>query len=103
MTQLTNATLGSLSIPVPTYDRSEVKTGIVHFGVGGYYHAVLAMYLDQLVAQLPALDWGICGVAVMPFRLGMREAMADQDSIYSLALNDPESGWPPLAIGLNVE
>ena len=35
--QLTNANLSSLSIPVPSYDRSQVRVGIVHFGVGGFH------------------------------------------------------------------
>ena len=38
-TKLGAETLGSLDVPVPTYDRSQVTTGIVHFGVGGFHRA----------------------------------------------------------------
>ncbi len=79
----------SLSIPVPGYDRSAVTTGIVHFGVGGFHRAHQAMYLDQLMEQGQALEWGICGVGVMPFDLKMRQAMDAQDCLYTLVLKDP--------------
>ena len=72
MTALNTANLGSLTIPVPSYDRSTVSVGIVHFGVGGFHRAHQAMYLDQLMEQGQALDWGICGVGVMPFDLAMK-------------------------------
>ena len=36
MPALNQANLRSLSIPVPSYDRSQVKVGIVHFGVSGF-------------------------------------------------------------------
>ena len=49
MTQLTNANLSSLSIPTPSYDRSQVSVGIVHFGVGGFHRAHQAMYVDSLM------------------------------------------------------
>ena len=89
MTALNQANLGSLSIPVPSYDRSQVKVGIVHFGVGGFHRAHQAMYLDQLMEQGKALDWGICGVGVMPFDLKMKEAMEAQDCLYTLVLKEP--------------
>ena len=50
----------------PGYDRSAVTAGIVHFGVGGFHRAHQAMYLDRLMNHGKALDWGICGVGVMP-------------------------------------
>ena len=41
MTGLKASTLSEIggSMPVPTYDRSTVRTGIVHFGVGGFHRA----------------------------------------------------------------
>ena len=103
MTALNQANLGSLSIPVPSYDRSQVKVGIVHFGVGGFHRAHQAMYIDQLMEQGKALDWGICGVGVMPFDLKMKEAMQTQDGLYILVLKDPEGGWEPRVIGSIVQ
>ncbi|WP_375423913.1 mannitol dehydrogenase family protein [uncultured Friedmanniella sp.] len=103
MTALSAATLGSLSVLVPSYDRSAVTTGIVHFGVGGFHRAHQAMYLDRLMEQGQALDWGICGVGVMPFDLAMRDAMAAQDCLYTLVLKDPAGGWEPRVVGSIVE
>jgi len=56
VTQLTNANLRSLSIPAPSYDRSRVGVGIVHFGVGGFHRAHQAMYVDSLMDEGKALD-----------------------------------------------
>jgi len=103
MTALNQANLGSLSIPVPSYDRSQVTVGIVHFGVGGFHRAHQAMYLDQLMDQGKALDWGICGVGVMPFDLKMREAMHTQDCLYTLVEKAPDGSWEPRVIGSIVQ
>ena len=99
MTALNTANLGSLRIPVPSYDRSTVSVGIVHFGVGGFHRAHQAMYLDQLMEQGQALDWGICGVGVMPFDLAMKEAMEAQDCLFTMVLKDAGGGWAPRVVG----
>jgi mannitol 2-dehydrogenase len=103
MTALNQANLGSLSIPVPSYDRSQVTVGIVHFGVGGFHRAHQAMYLDRLMDQGKALDWGICGVGVMLFDLKMREAMHTQDCLYTLVEKAPGGSWEPRVIGSIVQ
>ena len=103
MTALNQANLGSLSIPVPSYDRSQVTVGIVHFGVGGFHRAHQAMYVDQLMEQGKALDWGICGVGVMPFDLKMKEAMQSQDCLYTLVEKAPDGSWEPRIIGSIVQ
>ena len=103
MTALSQASLGSLSIPVASYDRSQVKVGIVHFGVGGFHRAHEAMYIDRLMEQGKALDWGICGVGVMPFDLKMKEAMQSQDCLYTLVEKAPDGSWEPRVIGSIVQ
>jgi mannitol 2-dehydrogenase len=103
MTALNQANLGSLSIPVPSYDRSQITVGIVHFGVGGFHRAHQAMYVDQLMEQGKALDWGICGVGVMPFDLKMRDAMQTQDCLYTLVEKAPDGSWEPRVIGSIVQ
>ena len=39
MTLLNNSNLATIekTVPVPTYDREQVRTGIVHIGVGGFH------------------------------------------------------------------
>jgi mannitol 2-dehydrogenase len=71
-------------LPGPGYDRGQVTTGVVHFGVGGFHRAHMAMYHDRLMREGAALDWGICGVGVMPGDAGMRDALRAQDGLYTL-------------------
>jgi len=105
MPQLNTAALESIgrTVPVPTYDRSKVTTGIVHFGVGGFHRAHQAMYLDALMNQGKALDWGICGVGVMPFDARMHDVMTQQDCLYTLVLKAPDGSWEPRVVGSIVQ
>ncbi|MFN2479793.1 MAG: mannitol dehydrogenase family protein [Pseudonocardiaceae bacterium] len=74
------------SVPTPPYRRDRVQVGIVHFGVGGFHRSHEAMYLDRLMGDGKALDWGICGVGVLPSDLRMKEVMAAQDCLYTLVV-----------------
>jgi mannitol 2-dehydrogenase len=105
MPPLTPSSLSSLdpAVAVPSYDRSRVTAGIVHFGVGGFHRAHQAMYLDRLMNEGKALDFGICGVGVMPFDTKMKEAMEAQDCLYTLVLKYPDGTYEPRVIGSIVE
>ena len=83
----------------PAYDRSAVTTGIVHLGLGNFHRAHQAMYLDRLMRQGKALDWGICGVGVMPSDARMRDVMDRQDGFYTLVLKHPDGHHEPTVIG----
>lgn len=69
---------------VAAYDRSTVSPGIVHTGVGGFHRSHQAMYIDELIKQGAAREWGIVGAGTMPGDKAMRDAMADQDFQYAL-------------------
>ncbi|CAO2648635.1 Nn.00g079020.m01.CDS01 [Neocucurbitaria sp. VM-36] len=69
---------------VPTYDRTTVKQGIVHVGVGGFHRAHLAVYVDSMLEQLGLRDWSICGVGLQPFDAEMKNALAPQDHLYTV-------------------
>jgi mannitol 2-dehydrogenase len=103
MSTLHAAALDTLSIPKPGYDRSQVTAGILHFGVGGFHRAHQAMYLDRLMERGEGLDWGICGVGVMPFDLRMRDVLRAQDGLYVLVEKAPDGGWSPRVIGSIVD
>ena len=45
--------------------------------------------------QGKALDWGICGIGVMPFDLKVRDALAPQDCLYTLVEKDLQGNWTP--------
>ena len=101
MTQLSNAALSSLppGLPVPTYDRSALSVGIVHFGVGGFHRAHQAMYLDRLMSQGQAHDWAILGVGVLPHDVTMKRVMDNQNSLYTLVEKAPDGTQNARVIG----
>ncbi len=101
--RLSSANLNALAIPVPKYDRSQIGIGIVHFGVGGFHRAHQARYLDDLLNQGLARDWGICGVGVLPGDRRMRDALRGQDHLYTLVLEHPDGTRQPRVIGSIVD
>jgi mannitol 2-dehydrogenase len=86
-------------IGTPTYDRSDVRSGIVHFGVGGFHRAHEAMYLDALMNQGEALDWGVTGFGLLPSDRRMLEVMTAQDCLYTLVVKHPDGSLEPRVIG----
>jgi mannitol 2-dehydrogenase len=105
MPPLTAATLSSLDAEVatPAYDRDRVRTGIVHVGVGGFHRAHQAMYLDRLMTEGKALDWGICGVGVLPGDRRMKDALQAQDCLYTLVVKHPDGTYEARVVGSIVE
>ena len=99
-------TTPDLSTLAPAYDRSAITTGIVHIGVGGFHRAHQAMYIDRLMreglksgAPGTCLDWGICGVGLLPGDARMRDALASQDHTYTLTLKHPDGHHESTVIG----
>ena len=98
-----NLTALDPGVATPTYDRGLVQAGVVHIGVGGFHRAHQAMYLDRLMNEGKALDWGICGVGVLPSDRAMKEVMAAQDCLYTLVVKHPDGQFEPRVIGSMVE
>src|SRR5580698_9471008 len=61
-----------------------LPTGIVHFGPGAFHRVHQAWYVDKLLADDPR--WGICGVSLRSSEV--RDALAPQDGLYTLATLD---------------
>jgi mannitol 2-dehydrogenase len=95
--------LAAEAVPRPAYDRSRVTTGVVHFGVGGFHRAHQAMYHDRLMNEGKALDWGICGVGVMPADRRMQEALDAQNGLYTLVVKHADGTYEPRVIGAITE
>jgi mannitol 2-dehydrogenase len=93
----------SSSVPGPSYDRTRVSTGVVHFGVGGFHRSHQAMYHDRLMNEGKALDWGICGVGVMAGDRRMKEVLDAQDGLYTVVLKHPDGTYEPRVIGAITE
>ncbi|RZU15518.1 mannitol 2-dehydrogenase [Kribbella rubisoli] len=99
--KLATAALDALGndVGVPSYDRTAVTPGIVHFGVGGFHRAHQAMYLDRLMSDGKALDWGIVGVGVLPQDRRMDDVLSAQDHLYTLVIKHPDGTLEPRVIG----
>ena len=98
---LRNATLSSLpaTVQVPSYDRAGLTAGIVHFGVGGFHRAHQALMIDDLLEQGLARNYAICGVGVMPSDARMRDALLEQDGLYTLVVKHPDGTLDARVIG----
>lgn len=85
------STLGALtaSVRTPTFDRSALRCGIVHLGIGAFMRAHLAAATDDALDAGAGPDWGICGVSLR--QADTRDALAPQDGLYALALRDAHS------------
>ncbi len=89
MNRLSLATLNQLPSAVgrPAYDVSKVGIGIVHFGPGAFFRAHQAAYYDALLARAPR--WGVSAVSL--HSVGVRDALAPQDGLYTLAILDAQT------------
>lgn len=67
------------------YDRSRLKTGILHIGVGNFHRAHQAVYLDDLQELTRSGEWGVCGVGIRPENQPLLDALVPQDNLYTVA------------------
>lgn len=72
------------SVARPRYKRSDIATGVAHFGPGAFHRAHQAWFLEQLLPHDPR--WGIAGIALRS--PDVRDALAAQDNLYTLAVRD---------------
>ncbi len=71
-------------VQVPEYDRAGVAKSIVHIGVGGFYRAHQAVYLDDLLHRPGNEEWGFCGVGLLKHDVRMRDALVEQNCLYTV-------------------
>ncbi len=69
-----------------SYTRSEVKSGILHFGVGNFHRAHLQSYTNSLLNKGNTNEWGICGAMIMPQDKALFEKLSSQNGVYSLTV-----------------
>ncbi|MBX9458302.1 MAG: mannitol dehydrogenase family protein [Rhizobium sp.] len=89
-TTLSLANLGAISqtATVPAYRRSDLKAGIVHFGIGNFHRAHQAVYLDDLFNTGRDLDWAIIGAGVTSYDGTMRDKLRGQDYLTTVVEQD---------------
>lgn len=82
-----NASALSKGVIVPSYSRSDIEIGLVHFGPGAFHRAHQAVYTDSLL-ELGHTQWGICEVSI--HSTDFRDAMQAQDNLYTLSILDEQ-------------
>ncbi|MBU2916973.1 mannitol dehydrogenase family protein [Psychrosphaera sp. F3M07] len=90
-------------VDVPTYDRSKIKSGIVHIGVGGFHRAHQAAYINELLKTPGNEQWGICGVGLLEANRGLRDILQKQDNLYTLTVRHPNGKIENTVIGSMME
>jgi fructuronate reductase len=70
----------------PAFERAALAPGIVHLGLGAFARAHLLACTDDALDAGAAPQWGVVGVSLR--HADMRDALAPQAGLYSLALRD---------------
>lgn len=85
--RLDSGTLTALPSQVarPDYDRSGVRTGVVHLGVGAFHRAHQAVVFDDAL-NAGDLRWGVLGASLRSS--DVRNQLAPQDGLYILVVED---------------
>lgn len=94
MQQLTKNTLNLLPDAVIHNPSHSAKIGIVHLGPGAFHRAHQAVYTDN--ASQYSDDWGICGVSMRS--TGVRDELASQDNLYTLAILDENPSYQLISV-----
>ena len=99
--QLNQKNLAHLSerIPIPTFNRNILKTGMVHIGVGGFHRAHQAYYTNKLLERFDAPEWAICGIGIRKGDQKIHDVLKKQDGLYTLIVKHPDGKIEPQIIG----
>ena len=95
MKRLSEAQLTSLppEVALPRYDRTHLRAGIIHLGIGAFHRAHQAFYTETVLNQQAVVDqeqgqdktsgdWGIIGCSLRS--ASVRDQLAPQDGLYTL-------------------
>ena len=93
--RLNAASLAGLPTDIarPRYDRTGLRAGIVHLGIGAFHRAHQAPVTDLALAANGDLRWGILGVSLRS--ADTRDALAPQDGLYTVSLRDADAAGMP--------
>ncbi|MEQ9722006.1 fructuronate reductase [Yersinia alsatica] len=81
MNTIANSTLPS-TVQLPTYDRTALKSRIVHIGFGAFHRAHQALLTDRVLNQQGG-DWGICEVSLLGGD-ALIQNLRQQDHLFSV-------------------
>ena len=101
-TKLSAATLDAVAktASIPQYDRSSLKAGIVHFGVGNFHRSHQAVYLDDLFATGSDHDWALVGAGVRDADEAMRQKLLAQDLLTTVVEQEADASTARVTGGM---
>ncbi len=95
MTTIATATLPK-NVQYPQYDRSQLRSRIVHFGFGAFHRAHQALLTDRVLNNVGG-DWGICEISLFSGDTLMSQ-LREQDHLFTV-LEKGADGNQPIVIG----
>ncbi|MDB5469218.1 MAG: mannitol dehydrogenase [Caulobacter sp.] len=87
MTRLSASSLADLPADVarPAYDRTKVRIGVVHLGIGAFHRAHQAVVFDDALGA-GDLRWGVLGASLRS--PAVAQQLNPQDGLYTLVVRD---------------
>ena len=98
-----NLSLLPSDVSVPSYDRNQIKTSILHIGVSNFHRSHQAYYIHELMDKYKELTYGICGVDLLDSDRKIYNILKDQDGLYTLYTKEPNGSHKAKIIGSVVE
>lgn len=79
-------------VRTPSYNRHEIRAGIVHIGLGGFHRSHQAFYTDEVLGRHDSNNWGICGVSLLDNETDRKnfKTLAEQDGLYTLMITEAD-------------
>lgn len=100
---ITHETLRNLpnGVAAPSYDLKDIKPGILHFGVGNFFRAHEAYYINKVLGLPGQNQWGIVGVGLTSGERSKKKAddFKKQDCLFSLTETAPSGQSQRSVIG----
>lgn len=91
------------NVSIPSYDRDQIKTSILHIGVSNFQRSHQAYYINELINKYKELDYGICGVDLLESDRKIYNILKDQDGLYTLFTKEQNGAHKAKIIGSIVE
>lgn len=95
MKTIANSTLNA-AVSLPDYDRSALKSRIVHLGFGAFHRAHQALFTNEMLSKTGS-DWGICEINLFGGE-ELIQSLRAQDHLYTVAekrrrIDRSQSDW----------
>ncbi|MCG9791734.1 mannitol dehydrogenase family protein [Flavobacterium algicola] len=98
-----NLTLLPKDVAIPSYDRNQINTSILHIGVSNFHRSHQAYYVHELIDKYKELNYGICGVDLLESDRKIYSVLKDQDGLFTLYTKENNGAHKAKIIGSIVE